>query len=425
MSKQITTLKNGILFISHKLSHLHSVTVSVNFRVGSVFESEENNGITHMLEHLFFRRLDDLDQAHLYYQMQCLGAEILGKTYNDFLSFEITVVSENFLPAFNLMLKYFSDFIWRDDEFEAEKKVVLTEIQNHSQSYSQWANEYYFTDTPYEPPIIGTEESVQRLTAESVMSWKKKYIGTKNSCIAITGNFSDEDYAYAFDKLNEIKPTGRAYELPKCMPVCFNRRTNNNRFTILDGEPDLSDITVFVDVASSIDYETVKLMSSILGDGCGSKLGLALRERQALTDDVYTEISLFTGFERLSISFTVNDTDFFISLSLLFETIADFKKGISDEEYLSSICFFTKNQLMDLDYPQDMNRNYVLCDFVFGLEISEPTQRRKKYESIDIEALNKCARDVFKPENISFLIESSLSAEKIKRFLENTIKEYL
>lgn len=54
MEKKLVKLKNGITFISQKLDNVHSVTISVNFKVGSLYEDQINNGITHLIEHLFF-----------------------------------------------------------------------------------------------------------------------------------------------------------------------------------------------------------------------------------------------------------------------------------------------------------------------------------------------------------------------------------
>lgn len=53
MEKKLVKLKNGITFISQKLDNVHSVTISVNFKVGSSYEDQINNGITHLIEHLF------------------------------------------------------------------------------------------------------------------------------------------------------------------------------------------------------------------------------------------------------------------------------------------------------------------------------------------------------------------------------------
>lgn len=96
MNKQIENLPNGILLITHQLQHIHSVTLSVSFRTGTLYETEKNNGISHMVEHLFFRKLSNLTQRKLYLEMQKIGAEIIGRTYCDYVCFSITVVKKYF-----------------------------------------------------------------------------------------------------------------------------------------------------------------------------------------------------------------------------------------------------------------------------------------------------------------------------------------
>lgn len=88
MEKKLVKLKNGITFISQKLDNVHSVTISVNFKVGSLYEDQINNGITHLIEHLFFRQWDNLPQKQLYYEMHCMGAEIMTKHFTIMLAFQ-------------------------------------------------------------------------------------------------------------------------------------------------------------------------------------------------------------------------------------------------------------------------------------------------------------------------------------------------
>lgn len=70
MKKKSEILPNNICFITHQLEHLHNVSVSISFKAGSLYESKYNNGISHLVEHLFFRQLSDLSQESLYFNMQ-------------------------------------------------------------------------------------------------------------------------------------------------------------------------------------------------------------------------------------------------------------------------------------------------------------------------------------------------------------------
>ena len=415
MEKKLVKLKNGITFISQKLDNVHSVTISVNFKVGSLYEDQINNGITHLIEHLFFRQWDNLPQKQLYYEMQCMGAEIAAKTFHDYVSFSITVTPDSFIKAFKLITKCLNKFDWTDDIVKIEKEVVYKQIENDYQTFDNWIDSYYFKDTKYEKTIMGTIESVQSISLKDINFWKDKYFCSNNSCVAITGNYSDEDFLTVQNILSKINSSGKLAETIICYPLHFEKRNISNRYSLISNDTDISDITIFFDINKDYNYETVRLLSSILGEGCGSLLSMILRENYNFTDDIHTNLTCYCGFRRLSISFSVNNSDFIESLHHFFKSLVDFRKEISTNDYLTSINFFTKNQLFDLDNSNELNSNYVLCDFVlYPSVISEPIKRKEKYEKITLKDLKKYANDIFIAKNLSLLIQTNLDKKLVK-----------
>lgn len=425
MKKNEYVIDNGITLISHNLNDVHSVTISVNFRVGSIYEEIEHNGITHLVEHLFFRQWDTLNQSQLYFKMQCMGTEIIAKTYYDYVSFIITVVPEYFLDAFNLIIKCLNNFSWDDNAILTEKNIVCKQIDNKYSSYNEWINNVYLKDTSYEHPIMGSADTVKSLLAEDINVWKNKYFCSRNACVVITGKYSEEDFLLAKQELSNIASCGKYAEPIVDLPIGFNSRVAENRYSIISDSSQINDITVFFDVNKRYSYETLRLLVSIIGEGCGSKLSLALREKYNYTDDVFTDLISLYGFSRISVSFSVSNSDFFESLSCFFQVISDTKNSVSKNDYLTSINFFTKNQIMDLDNPNKLNSNYVLCDFVLKSIVSEPLEQKAIYEKITLNNLREYACEILTGENISFLIQTSFDESAVKLFLEETINQLL
>lgn len=421
MQKCIDKLKNKITFISHPLQHLHSVTISVGFRVGSLFENETNSGITHLLEHLHFRRLYDLSQEELYFKMQKMGSEIVGKTYNDLLTFEITIVPDFFYEAFDLIFRHYMNTVWSKLEFESELNLVIKEIENKEKTYREWIDESYFENTAYSQPIMGDIVTLKNMKLEDVYQWQAKYIVPANSCVVITGHMNNEMLSYAQGKLESLQNKGNSISPCVCFPKNFGHRKLQSDCCVVPIDDINSDVTIFCDVDSDLDYETVRLLSSILGEGCGSKLGVELREKFAFTYDINTELISFNGFNRLSISFMVSNSDFSDCMMAAFKTIASTKCFISDTEFASSFTFFTKNQVMDLDNTVALNQNYMFSDFTLNDIISDPLQREEKYESITKEDLMACARELFRSCNFSFLIETAISEGDIIDILRKSL----
>ena len=382
MKKKSEILPNNICFITHQLEHLHNVSVSISFKAGSLYESKYNNGISHLVEHLFFRQLSDLSQESLYFNMQKIGGEITGKTYCDYVTFSINVIPQYLYDALDIMLKFFDDFEWSNSIILKEKEVVLRQIENKVYSYNQWIDSIYFDNTKYTLPIMGTKKTVKSLTAFEINSWKKEYFSPANSCVTFTGNFSNEFYDFLKQKLSIINNFGKKQDSIIEIAPNFTKRNSDNYLTVINADSKLSEVVVLFDIKNSFDYESVKLITSILSDGCGSKLSMIMREKYQLTDDIFTQLTSYCGFHRYSIS-------------------------------------YTDNQMIDLDNCQKLNEDYVLSDFILDILPSDPIEKAKKYKKILINDLIKIANEIFVKENISFIIETSINPSNIKSFLDN------
>lgn len=420
--KKSEKLLNGITLITHPLRHLHSVCISVTFRVGSLYETEHNSGISHMVEHMFFRRLSDLPQDELYFEMQKIGDEINGETCYDYVTFNITVVPRYFSKALDLMLKYFDIFNWTETELSQEREVVLRQIENSGGSYEKWINSYYFEDTRYSVPIMGSRESVEALSVDEINHWKNEYFTPQNACVVVTGSFTDEEYILLKNSFNNIESYGEAK--PKITEIAknFENRNPDNNLVVEHTDDELADVVMLVDINDRFDYEIVNLLASILGEGCGSKLSMAMREKCSFTDEISSYLYYYFGFYRLYFSYTVRNEAMLESIDTLFKTIKEAKSNITEKEYLSSIAFFTDNQLMDFDNCKKLNNEY-LIDFILDCSDSTPDEKAEKYSQITPSDLAKTANEIFVSKNISFIIETSLNEDDVTDFVERKILE--
>lgn len=422
--KKTETLKNGISVISHSLPKLHSVAISLNFRVGSLYEDDSNNGITHLCEHLFFRQLSDLSQKELYNKMQMLGCEIAGKTSTDYVSFKMKVVPEFFKDAITLMTKILDDFCWSDESIEAEKRVVLKQVENKSYSFDNWVDQYYFDSTKHAMPVMGDVKTIESLTSDEINSWKKKYFNCSNACLIVTGNYDKNYFESVKNTISQLPANEYIDKLNIELPQNFCSRDNSNRYYFSECDGDICEVVVFFDVNNNVNPETMRLLTSILCEGCGSKLGIAMREENAVTDDIYSSLTSYCDFSRLYISYTVHKKLLYKSLEIFFDTVNQIKYSISQEEYLSSISFFTKNQLFDLDDSDALNYSYFINDVIFNSTISEPQKLKKIYENISIDNLLTCANTVFCKDNLAFLIETSKKPAKVERKINGILKGF-
>lgn len=355
--------------------------------------------------------------------MYSIGAEIIGKTYRDYVSFSITVVPKYFDTAMSLISKCLNQFTWTSESVNLEKKIVCKQIQNSTVSFQQWIDSSYFKDSSYGFPIMGTIDNIELISVDDLNRWKTKYFCCKNACMVITGDYSELEMENCIRKLPQNN-IGEKSRKTNYIPDDFYNRKYDNRFDIFYDDSDITEITVNIDINNDFQFESLRLLSSILGEGCTSKLPTILREERNYTDDVYTDFMCFDGFYRLTISFNVSSDDFKKSMACFFDVLGEMRKCISQNDINSSIRFFTDNQFMDLDNPRLLNERYLLCDFVLPHINSEPHILCEEYKKISCNDILNCSRNIFKKNNFSFVISTNLNDYEVRKYLESLLSNF-
>ena len=420
-------LNNKIETIFCDNTALNSINIGFYFKCGIIYETLKNNGISHLVEHLFFRNLDGISQEDLYFKMESIGTTLRAKTYSNFICFDMTIAQKHFEPAVEIMLKLLNDFEWTDKNLKDELSVVKKQIEFASnESFSFLVNNNYFKGTKLSKSIMGTINSLCNLTVTEVNAWKKTFFNPNNVCCVLTGGFSQQNLEFFLEKLNSVKSSKTIVPKRKTtMPRDFCNR-NNNSDIIVETEWEISDVSITFDIDASIDICCVNILSSILGEGVGSKLSIMLREKMALTDEIYSKVELFPDVSRLTIEFSVYNRDIEKSLNLLFDEIIKFKNNITQNDLLSAIVFFTDNQEFIFDSPRECNFFYGWNNFV--LQKREDIYHNiQEYKSVTIDKLADISNQLFVSKNMIVTVTNNQSVydEDKLRALIGTIREQL
>ncbi len=108
--------------IHHQVS---TVTYAVYFALGFLYETKAKQGITHLVEHMFFRCLHAMKQEELYYRFESMGGTVRGTTSKQYVCFDLTVVADYAKEAFALMKEFFADFDPVPEEIFPVPKTVM------------------------------------------------------------------------------------------------------------------------------------------------------------------------------------------------------------------------------------------------------------------------------------------------------------
>lgn len=424
--KKTIRLKNGIQVIYDCIPQSRQVAFHLFFRAGTFYESGVSPGISHLCEHMFFRKLNGLQQDELYFKMESIGATLRGRTFRDFICFDICCLSEYFFQAFDIISAILYDFTWNQDDLNLEKNVVYKQIESHSKNYDNYMEELYFGYPEYAVPIMGERKDIEAIEVNEVNQFKKKFLNCNNACVVITGAFHSFHLNQAMKILQNVENKGEAVKIRRIYPKhSFYRKAKDDR--ILPSDTEQSDVKLYFDIdLKKINIVQIAFVSSILGAGVGSRLSRKMTDLLALTDSIFSCINYYNKtFASLSIEYSVNNRDLIYSLQVLLEELQNLKKEITQKDYLASIVYFTKGMEAYRDDIYQLGFDYGWQEFIMEMcwDIEKQSEENTK---ITITDLINTANQVLTSENLKTIIFNNRNIEKkttlqlfLDRFREN------
>lgn len=199
------------IVLAHKEGEL--VNVSTWVKTGSINEDDNNNGISHFLEHLMFKgthkhKAGDFDRI-----LEAKGAIVNAATWKDYTFYYVTLPKGENCKDLNLAIELHADMmldpVLPEEEIGApfdlnnpevtdkrERHVVIEEIrmrkdQNWTKVYNA-CNYNMYTKHPYKRDVIGTPEIISRVTQAEIMNYYRTFYSPENMTTIIVGDFDKE-----------------------------------------------------------------------------------------------------------------------------------------------------------------------------------------------------------------------------------------
>ena len=193
------TLANGLKLIVTKDKSNPIVSLQLYVKVGSVYESAEESGFSHLMEHLVFKSTTNFPNNGVMERASFLGANINAYTEYDSTCHYLTLPAKYLEDGLELLAELAGNANFSDADFETEKKVVIEELKQYAndpeEDFIEKIPLYYYEESPYHNPIIGHLDNLERSTPELLRDFYKKYYCSNNCFLVISGDF----------KLNTIK----------------------------------------------------------------------------------------------------------------------------------------------------------------------------------------------------------------------------
>ena len=191
MTQEIIT-DQGIKVIFDKLDNISTCSVGVFVKTGSRDESDEEEGISHVLEHMIFKGTSKRNYFQISEEVDYLGASINAHTTKEETVFYINALTEFLGKSVDILFDIVTNSLIPYNELKKEKDVIIEEIKMYEDSPDDLVFELNYADCiegQYGKAIIGTESSVRSFTSEMIKKYYNERYTKDNIVIVVSGNF--------------------------------------------------------------------------------------------------------------------------------------------------------------------------------------------------------------------------------------------
>jgi len=290
------TLDNGLVVLLKQSKRLPLVSIQTWVKVGSIYEDDKNNGISHFLEHLVFKGTKKYSVEQISKTLERYGAILNAGTSKEFTLYFTDIPKEGLNDALDVLAQLVFEATFPEEELERERNVVIEEIKrfedNPGNVLYEGFNNLLFKDSPYKRRILGTQEVIRNLSRDEIIKYYKKFYHPKNMILSICGDFEIEEVKnlikQKFGSYNSDKQTNQLLTLDE-----------SSKGEIFEIKKHKVQHTYFLCgfLGPKIDEKhqyTGDVLSIILGEGISSRLYKILREEKMLVYEIdsgfYTQL---------------------------------------------------------------------------------------------------------------------------------------
>jgi predicted Zn-dependent peptidase len=288
----LTELDSGLRVVTEHMPAVRSVAVGFWVGSGSVFETDEQAGLSHLLEHLLFRGSERFSSLEIDQIFDAMGAELNAGTGKETTSVHSRVLDRHLPRAVEVM----SDMVWRPafGDADTERAVILEEIAMYEDDPQDKVfdvlGEAVFGSHPLGRAVIGSAEVVANTPLEVIERFHASRYVPANVVVAAAGSIDhDELVAMVSDRLPP-KP-GAAAEPPppplgRSPRVRFEPK-ETEQYHACVGAPG---------IARDDDRRfALRVLDNVLGGTSSSRLFQEVRERRGLAYSVYSFSNQYAG----------------------------------------------------------------------------------------------------------------------------------
>lgn len=403
-----TVLSNGITILTKHMPHVRSVSMGVWVNVGARDESAEENGLSHLIEHMIFKGTRKRTAYQIAKEFDAIGGQTNAFTAMESTCYHARVLETHLDTMVDILTDIFLNSVFEAGEVERERPVILQEIgmvEDNPEEYVHiLSGKNYWGDNPLGRSILGSPENILRFDAEAVRNFFNRCYQPDRILIAAAGKVNHQAFvdriAPAFESIESgsgfpqrSTPDGSRY-----VDVCHRKL---EQVHICLSAPGLA--------TTDPSRFAFSLMNSILGGNMSSRLFQEIREKRGLAYSVYSYLISYEDTGMFGIYAGVEPSRSVEVAALIAEIMRQLKMSPVLQGELQDAKEFTKGNMLLASESTD-NQMVRLAQGEINFKRYVPLQEVVNHiEAVTAETIQALAEKLFQDDKMVLTVLGPLS----------------
>ena len=408
-----TVFDNGTKIITESISHAKSVSLGIWVNAGSRDELDKERGIFHFIEHMIFKGTKSRSAIQIAKDLDTIGGFSNAFTGKEQTCFHARVLNKHLQFLIDLFSDIFINSLFAEKDLELEKSVVLQEISMMEDTPDEYihvlSDQTFWRGDPLGRPILGTKETVSKITRKDILDYVSRFYSPKRVVIAAAGNVDHDLLVDYFRSFLEPLPVENNVSLARPTPLITP--------TVSSYPKELEQVHLCLGAqASSLSGEkrfAEAIFNTILGGNMSSRLFQEIREKRGLAYSVYSYISAFIDTGLLRIYVAIDKKEINRVVKLIGILIKGIQNGdLSEDDIARTKECLIGGILLGAENMGNLMMRLAKNEFIFERYISYE-EVIKELKKVTLNEVIDVSKRVFSAGNVSMTALGPVDKDKI------------
>ncbi len=395
-------LPSGLRIVTQQLENTKAVTVLILVGAGSRYEVKRINGISHFLEHMFFKGAEKYKNTkEVSEAIDGVGGDFNAFTGKEYAGYYVKVAAEHLDTALDVLADMLLHSKFDPAEIDKERGVIMEEYNMYQDTPMHqigWDFErLIYGDQPMGWDQVGTKEVIHSLTQQDFIDYNHKLYSADNTVIAVAGQLEHGDLLKKIEKLFQFDGRKKALEFDR-----IEHKVQEKKIYLRNKKTEQAHVLLgFLGYPENHkDYYAARLLSIVLGGNMSSRMFLSVREQQGLAYYISSSVDGYTDTG----TFSTNAGVSLDGIDRAITAILDEYRKVRDElvpelELKKAKDFFRGKLVLRLEDSEEYAHLLGKFKLLYG-EVKSIEQIMAEVDKVTPEDLKRVAMDLFQQEQM-------------------------